>query len=512
MKTDILLISIQKDLDVIGLKFLHYYLLHNGYNSKLLFLHKLKDKLDLDFVASFIKKNPPAVIGISLMSFEFARASQLTGFIKKQFPSIPVIWGGIHPSIEPESCLQHADYVCIGEGEQTMLDVAQKASTGNMDFRSIKNLCYKKDGLLERNPLYPLIDDLDKLPIYEHVPKNSYIQTGKNEIVPLTTKLVRKYGRYTGITYPILSSRGCPFACTYCSNSAMSKLYGLRKVRRRSIPHILSELEKAVKDNPYLEYIDFHDDCFLSGSMDYLQQFAQIYKKKIKKPFMARSIPTYINKEKIALLKKAGIAWINLGLQSGSDRTCKDVFNRKSLQADFIKAARVIKYHSIAGFYDVILNNPFETEEDQLETIKTFTKIPKPYYTQFFSLTFYKGTALYERALNECPERVGDYIKKDFRFYENTMLNDITRLSTFLKKEETERLVQEYKKDPNSLRFKLYYFLYKLKTVLFLEPLSYIRIMTLSHNGGIFKTLKLLSCFAIEGVPRYFEQFKLTSK
>lgn len=512
MKTDIILISIQKDLDVIGLKFLHYYLLHNGYNSKLLFLHRLKDKLDLEFVASFINKNPPAVIGISLMSFEYARAGYLTGFIKKHFPSIPILWGGIHPSIEPESCLKYADYVCVGEGEQTILDVAKKASTGNLDFRSIKNLCYKKSGLLERNPLYPLIEDLDKLPVYEHIAKNSYVQTGKNEIVPLTTKLMRKYGRYTGITYPILSSRGCPFACTYCSNSAMNKLYGSRKVRRRSIPHILSELVRAVKDNPYLEYIDFHDDCFLSGSKEYLQAFAQIYKRKIKKPFMARSIPTYINREKIGILKDAGIAWINLGLQSGSDRTCKEVFNRKSLQADFIKAARIVKDHNIAGFYDVILNNPFETEEDQLETIKTFTEIPKPYYTQLFSLTFYKGTALYERALKECPERVGDYIKKDFRFYENTILNDITRLSTFLEKEETESLVRKYKQNPNSLSFKLYYLLKKLKTVLFLEPMSYIRVVTLSHDGGIFKTLKLFSYFAIEGVPRYFEQFKSTSR
>jgi len=290
MKTDILLISVQNNLDIIGLKFLHYFLLQNSYNSTLLFLPDLQDKDNtLECVASFIRQSPPTIIGLSLMSNEYKKACTLTRYLKKRFPFIPIIWGGIHPSLARETCLRYADYVCIGEGEQTILDVAREAANGNTDLRPINNLCYKESALIKRNPLYPLINDLDKLPIYDHLPKHSYIQSAKT-IVPLTRKVFRKYARYGGTTYSIMSSRGCPFSCTYCCNNALSRLYGSKKVRHRSVAHILTEIEKAVYDNPYIQYINFQDDCFLSSSKEYLREFCLLYQQKIQKPFIVHAV------------------------------------------------------------------------------------------------------------------------------------------------------------------------------------------------------------------------------
>jgi anaerobic magnesium-protoporphyrin IX monomethyl ester cyclase len=372
MKTDVLLISVQQDLDVIGLKYLHYALLQHSYNSAMLFLPNLRDQADsLESVASFIRENSPSVVGISLMSSEYLRARSLTEYLKTHFPSLPVIWGGIHPTIAPEECLQYADYACVGESEQAILDIAREAAMGNTDLKHINNLCYREGGQVTRNPLYPLIDDLDILPLCEHLPQQSYIQSG-TKIVPLTQKVFRKHARYAGTTYSIMSSRGCPFACTYCCNDSYNRLYGTKKVRHRSVAHVLGELEKAVRDNPYLQYINFQDDCFLASSRQYLHEFCELYQQKIKKPFIIRSIPIFVDNEKIRILKEAGIGWISLGLQSGSDRICKDVYKRRSLQADFLNAARIIKEYNIAAFYDVILDNPYETEEDQLQTIYPF--------------------------------------------------------------------------------------------------------------------------------------------
>lgn len=508
MKTNILLISLQKDIDIIGLKYLHYSLLQNSYASLLLFLPNLQGQ-DKSFeqIDAFVRKNSPSIIGLSLMSHEYIRASHLTRYLKNHFPHIPIIWGGIHPSIAPEECLHYADYVCIGEGEQTILDIAQKANTGKTDLKQINNLCYKEYDKIKYNPLYPLIGDLDKLPDYEHLPKLSYILSAK-EIVPLTQKIFRKYARHGGTNYSIMSSRGCPFFCTYCCNNAIHRLYNSKIVRRRSAANVMREIEQAVHDNPYIQYINFMDDCFLSSSEEYLQRFCLLYKQKIQKPFIIRSIPIFITKEKMRLLKEAGIGWISVGLQSGSDRTCRDIYKRKSLKSDFLKAAQIIKDYKVAAIYDVIIDNPFETEEDQLETIHSLIETPKPFYTQFFSLTFYLGTELFERVSKEYPDGIENASGKDYFYYRKNSLNEITRIATLLNKEQIDKLLRQYRDNPDSIRFKLCLAISKFKAALVLEPLSYLKVIQLSHNRGYLKTLNLLPYYFKDGLRRYSIQFK----
>ena len=106
------------------------------------------------------------------MSEEYLQAKDLTISLKEEFESIPIIWGGIHPTISPEACLNYADYVCIGEGEQTILDIA-KAMNKEETLEKINNICYFKNNKLIKNQLYPLITDLDAIPIFEHIPANS---------------------------------------------------------------------------------------------------------------------------------------------------------------------------------------------------------------------------------------------------------------------------------------------------------------------------------------------------
>ena len=110
--------------------------------------------------------------------------------------------------------------------------------------------------------LYPLIENLDEIPSYDHIPVNSFIQEKSGRIVLIDKKVFKKYARYRGTTYSIMSSRGCPFSCTYCCNNFISSLYQTKKVRRRSIKNIVFEREKAVNNNPEIECINFQDDCF----------------------------------------------------------------------------------------------------------------------------------------------------------------------------------------------------------------------------------------------------------
>jgi len=117
MTREVLLISLQEDLDVIGLKSLHYQLLKHGFSSHILFMPKFPGTAISNTIYNFVDKLSPLFIGISLMSVEYERARWLTNNLKLHYPSLPIIWGGIHPTIAPETCMNYADFICIGEGE-----------------------------------------------------------------------------------------------------------------------------------------------------------------------------------------------------------------------------------------------------------------------------------------------------------------------------------------------------------------------------------------------------------
>lgn len=496
MKT--LLISLQDKREQLGLKCLHYTLLSSGHNSSLLYLPYLdtnKEKA-LESIKKFVHEIGPGLVGISLMSLEYNKARNLTRFLKEHFKSTLIIWGGVHPTILPEMCLDYADYVCIGEGERAMIDLAN-AIDHSGDIKGIKNLGYRENGQIKINSLYPLNDDLDKIPPYDHLPINCFIL--KDDLIkPLDKKLFKSFNLFQGRTYSIMSSRGCPFSCTYCTNNFYSQLYQTKEVRRRSVPNIIAELKTAIKDNPEIEYINFEDDSFPSCSIEYLKQFCKSYKEHIRKPFIVHCIPVYLKNDKVEMLKDAGLAWINLGLESGSDRTLLEVYKRKSLRNDFLKAARLMDKFKVAGMYDVLVDNPFETDADRIETIKTLVETPKPFMVRIFSLTFLPGTELHERAKNEKFEMEGEYLIKNFTYLQKKHINEITKLAPALNKKYINKLILQYKKNSNSIRFKINLCIARLVAAVLLRPICLIRLIKVSYDGSYVKTLKTLPKFLIQ--------------
>lgn len=503
-----LLISLQKELDVTGLKSLHYSLLNNGCNSSILHLPKLaqNDKRQLEEIKRFIDEKDPSVIGISLMSHEYHKACYLTSYLKSFFKYRHILWGGIHPTISPEDCLDYADYVCIGEGERTILNVANAVKM-NKSLKDIGNLCYLENGSIKRNPRYPLIENLDELPVLDHISRNSYILISQR-IEKLNKKNFKRFDRNLGRVYSIVTTRGCPFSCTYCCNSFFANLYGSSKIRKRSVENIIKELAGAIKNNSEIEYVSFQDDCFLTGSNEYLRDFCKSYKEKVNKPFKILSIPIYISVEKLELLKNAGLAWITLGLQSGSDRILKEVYKRKSFKRDFLEGAKVINSLKLGALYDVITDNPFETEADALETINTLIETPKPFATQFFSLTLYPGTELYKKIKTQFPKYIDDYHEKEYLIVRKSAINNLIRLSTFINAEYMKALIRLYKRYPKGLRFKTALFVVNLLSILIFEPLTYFQTMKLSQRGSYRKTFGLLFRYFIQVSNQFIYQFR----
>lgn len=154
MKT--LLISPQNNLEAIGLKTIHGMLGKEGHESRLLMIPDKIDNKTLAAIKRFSEGYNPDIIGISLMANEFERAKLLTENLKSDSK---IIWGGIYPTSSPEESLRYADFICIGEGELTFLDIAR-----GKDIRTVNNIAYMKDGRLVKNRLNPVITDLDAIP------------------------------------------------------------------------------------------------------------------------------------------------------------------------------------------------------------------------------------------------------------------------------------------------------------------------------------------------------------
>lgn len=504
----VLLFSMQKDTEGLGLKFIHYDLLAQGHDSSILFLPRfhLESVGRRQELKRFIDTHAPGLVGVSLMSQEYEKARILTRFLKEHVPSLPVIWGGIHPTIDPVSCLEEADYVCIGEGEQTMREVCALLDR-NQPINGVGNLCYLEQGTLRRNPLYPLLADLDTLPSYEHVAQNSHI-LHRETIQPLTPQINRRYAPYLGRTYSVLSSRGCPFACSYCCNSLFNQLYQDNKIRRRSVEHVIQELERAIRDYPELKMINIQDDCFLAYNIKQVRQFFAEYNRRIGLPFIVHVIPTYLTEEKMAVLKESGLAWIVLGLQSGSDRVLRDVYQRKSYRRHFLQAATLVHHYQVAGIYDVIMDNPLENEEDTIATIETFMETPKPFMPEIFSLSLYPGTKIHDLAkLAAKTDAVEDYRKKSYLVYRKTVLNHLTRLAAFSSRSMVAPLLRLYRQSPNSWRFRVLLLAARALNLLLIEPITYFRMIKLSQGGSLSRALRTVPLYVKEGGQRFLDQF-----
>jgi radical SAM superfamily enzyme YgiQ (UPF0313 family) len=331
----ILLISVQNNLSTIGLKYIHSSLNEKGYQSYLLHLPYI-DKGCHGFTSlrEFVTELHPMFIGLSLMSGEYHNSCRISQYLKQHFPSIPIVWGGIHPTIEPDSCFPFADYICIGEGEKAILDITNAFVCGQT-VEKVFNIWYRKNCELIKNALYPPLENLDNLPLVEPIPQNSFLQMSNGDIIKIDKGIYRKTARYQGRVYEVMTSRGCAFSCAYCCNNFLSRLYASKTIRRRGIEHILVELRNAVIMYPEISVIHFQDDSFMAGSDDYFEKFCLAYKAQINRPFIIHTIPIYVKRSKLRILKEAGLQWMNMGLQSGSDHICRNIYKRHSFREDF---------------------------------------------------------------------------------------------------------------------------------------------------------------------------------
>jgi len=369
-----------------------------GHSVKLLFLPALMQDSSRAFssktmtmITEFIKDSD--MVGINCFSENYHKTVILVNHIKNTMKT-PVVWGGIHATLKPEECIKHADIVCIGEGEEAIVELAEKLERKE-NPRNIKNLLFQSQSEytdrpelrppVDLNSLEPLDYDIDS----QYVLENNKIRNVKEEDF-----------KGTFLTY---SSRGCPFRCSYCCNEFMLNLYkGDRYCRQRSTENIIKELNEIKSRFPSCKVIWFDEADFLSGkTLKGIEDFSKKYKREINIPFGVWSNPTAVTDEKIRALKDAGLKGINIGTISGNDKVQKEVFNRSATANIYRVPAEVLKKYDIYVEYDVILCNPYEDDYEIINTIHLLMGLPKPFRTVIYSLTYFPGTELYKKALKD---------------------------------------------------------------------------------------------------------------
>jgi radical SAM superfamily enzyme YgiQ (UPF0313 family) len=396
----LLLISLQSNAYVTGLKYVAANARARGHEVRILFLPGYLENILSPAIEEFISVFNPELIGISLMSIEFYPAKNLTRLLKDKF-NIPIIWGGVHAIIKPEECIKYADYVCTGEGEHTVVALMEHLKMhGRSIPPEIPGVWARHGGGIIRQAIAQPETKLDSLPFQEYLPDYFYgFHNGRIYNFAQNQNLFRQYALYGGTCHMMITTRGCPFQCSYCGNSAFMSVYG-RTVRERSVKNVMDEIIEA-RRNPFILYINFQDDCFFTHDKKWMEEFCRLYKKSINLPFIARVIPTMLDREKLLMLVDAGLCWIVMGIQSGSDRVNFEIYNRKIRFSAVKKAADLIAETHAAPFYEMIVDSPYETEEERMETIRAISTLRKPYIISLAHLTFFPGTPLAEKAIKD---------------------------------------------------------------------------------------------------------------
>ena len=417
-KSNVVLLSLY-DVESFAVHTLHAVLKKSGFNVYSIFFKRLNPNNTMDSPTSdeintlikLIKRLGPILVGISVRSVLFKLACRVTEEIKKEVDAL-VIWGGVHPTIRPEQSIEFADIVCIGEGEDPIIELTAKLSKGE-ELDSIKNLWVRKGDKIIKNDLCPLIQALDSLPFPDFSNENKYLVENGNNVVSSQDPDKRT-------TYWIMTSRGCPFNCTYCCDHILKETYKDKGmyVRRRSIDNVIEELVQAKKRFKNLIFINFLDDVFTLDA-NWVRKFCEQYKKVVNLPFFCLCHPRTVNKEMIKFLKDAGVSSISMGVQTGSEKIRHKYFERYDTNEEIVDASQILHKYKINYSYSIIVDNPLETDETRMETFHLLLRLPRPFVLYTYTLTCFPETKLTKLLLEKGLISEDDVEDKKQKSYEN---------------------------------------------------------------------------------------------
>jgi anaerobic magnesium-protoporphyrin IX monomethyl ester cyclase len=373
----------------IGLAYLAAVAEKNGHVVKVI------DCLPVDMSYDEMKRQvvafEPDIVGITSMTSTSQSALEASRILKDSCPEALTVLGGPHVTFADTSTLSECpevDAVVRREGEETLLDLA-RCVTNEKSLDEVAGITFRKNGKIIQMPDRPLIQNLDELPFpaLEHFKLDDYKILGK-------------------MILPIITSRGCPFGCSFCVSSRMVG----NTLRARSPKNVVDELE-WLKTEHGAEAFVIYDDMLTFDKKRILQICEDIKKRKIGLPWDCTTRVDQVSKELLIKIKEAYCQEVFFGVESGCQLILDKVHKRTTIEQNE-KAIRWTKEVGLFVAISVIIGYPGETRETVKQTLDFVHRV-KPDDAFLCVATPYPGTEL--RAL---VEKMGWKMTSDWARYD----------------------------------------------------------------------------------------------
>lgn len=321
------------------------------------------DKVDME--EEFRKKIlsfKPDLIAFSIVENNYPCAKKLFK-IAKEVTKVPIIAGGLFPTLAPEFFINdgNVDMICRGEGEYALLELSNRLEKGE-DISNVKNLIMKVNGKTIENKFAPYYN-------WESMIFQDWEVFDERHLMKAFVGKMQKTGFFE-------MSRGCPFNCSYCANAAYQEIFKCLGPyhREKLIDYVMKEME-YMKNKYNLELVFFTDENFMMMGTGRFEEFIRNYKTRINLPFYIQTrADTLLDENKIRMLKEANCATIGIGIESGTEKIRKEILSKNIPDHIFVKAfANCNKYH-IRTTANIIIGLPFETEKDILAGVELCKK------------------------------------------------------------------------------------------------------------------------------------------
>ena len=323
-----------------------------------------------------IQRLKPDLVAFSVYTGTYQWACDVARTIKETI-NVPIVFGGIHPTLVPEKVIENnfVDFVIVGEGEEALLDLVEELSS-ERSGDNIQNLWLKQNGNIIKNTLRKPIADLDQLPYPDK-------------------RIFEEFINYRD-DYIILTSRGCAFNCSYCCESYMKKLYSGRFFRRRSVNSVIREL-KFMKEKYRFRELMFNDSIFFTDKK-WLRELLQNYKNEIHISFRCFGDIRFFDEEIADLLKRSGCYAIEFGLQTINENIRRNVLNRLETHKQCENAFRICDNFKLKYDIDHMFGLPGEQIDDFKQAAEFYSQLKYLNRIKCHNLTYFPNLPIIEIA------------------------------------------------------------------------------------------------------------------
>ncbi|MDP8252869.1 MAG: radical SAM protein [Candidatus Kaelpia aquatica] len=409
----------------LGLCYLASFLEKNGYSVKILDLNILSNINIINSINLF----DPDIVGVTSTTAAFNSAKKLLQTIKSSFPGKITVLGGPHISVLPSETMAECpdiDIGVIGEGEITFCELSNAISNKH-DLGLCKGIIFRKNNTTVRTDSMPLIDNLDTLPLpARHLLSNF-------------NKYHHHFLRGGRKTSSIITSRGCPYACTFCDQTVFG-----RKVRGHSPDYICEEI-KMLKRDFNIDFISFEDDSFNYSSKRLRIICQEIIKENLNISWGCSMRIDTIDKEDVQLMKRAGCDRIYIGIETLNNRIRK-LMNKQMEDSLLMEKIKIVRNFDIKINASFMIGLPSETKKEIAETIDRAIRLPVD--GEIFCLyTPYPGTQLRKLA------KENGVVSSDWNAYSNHLSTNAFHPNSIDVKTLNKLLFSAYKKFYFSFKF-----------------------------------------------------------